>query len=123
MKWRFDNDRPIYLQIVELFKLFIISGDAQPGEKLMSVRELAAEAGVNPNTMQRALTELEREGLMYTNRTSGRYITESVSVISGIKNDYARQKTDDFLSDMKKIGFDTEETIKLLREYGGNQNG
>ncbi len=123
MKWRFDNDRPIYLQIVEQFKQSILSGEAEPGEKLMPVRELAADAGVNPNTMQRALAELEREGLMYTNRTSGRYITDDKTVIDELKKEFARKKLEGFLGDMERIGLGVDETIELLREYGGRKNG
>ncbi len=123
MKWKFDNDRPIYLQIVEQFKQFILSGEAEPGEKLMPVRELAADAGVNPNTMQRALAELERDGLMYTNRTSGRYITDDKAVIDRLKKEFARKKLEGFLGDMSRIGLGVDETIELLREYGGRKNG
>lgn len=123
MKWKFDNDRPIYLQIVEQFKQSILSGEAEPGEKLMTVRELAADAGVNPNTMQRALAELERDGLMYTNRTSGRYITDDKAVIDGLKKRFAKKKLEKFLDDMERIGLGVDETIELLREYGGRKNG
>lgn len=123
MKWKFDNDRPIYLQIVEQFKQSILSGEAEPGEKLMTVRELAADAGVNPNTMQRALAELERDGLMYTNRTSGRYITDDKAVIYGLKKGFAKKKLEKFLDDMERIGLGVDETIELLREYGGRKNG
>lgn len=123
MKWKFDNDRPIYLQIVEQFKQFILSGEAEPGEKLMTVRELAADAGVNPNTMQRALAELERDGLMYTNRTSGRYITDDKAAIDGLKKGFAKKKLEKFLDDMERIGLGVDETIELLREYGGRKNG
>ncbi len=122
MKWKFDNDRAIYLQIIEQFKLFIISGKVQKGGKLLSVRELAAEAGVNPNTMQRALAELEREGLMYTNRTSGRYITEEESIIKSVKEEYAKKKVTEFETDMHSIGYDLESAIELLRKYGGNKD-
>ena len=123
MKWKFDNDRPIYLQIVEQFKQSILSGEAEPGEKLMTVRELAADAGVNPNTMQRALAELERDGLMYTNRTSGRYITDDKAVIDGLKKRFAKKNIEKFLDDRERIGLGVDETIELLREYGGRKNG
>ena len=76
MSWTFKEDRPIYSQLVEHIKLGIVSGEWSPGSKLPSVRDLAEEAGVNPNTMQRALADLEREGLVHSKRTSGRYITE-----------------------------------------------
>lgn len=76
MAWELDSDRPIFIQIVERIQMEIISGKYSPGDKLPSVRELAAVAAVNPNTMQKALTELERTGLVYSQRTSGRFITE-----------------------------------------------
>ena len=77
MQWQLRGDRPIYQQLMEQLTEQIVSGQLGAGDKVPPVRELAAEAGVNPNTMQRALADLEREGLMYTNRTSGRYVTES----------------------------------------------
>ena len=76
MPWNLDNDRPIYMQLMERIQQDIISGAYQPGDKLPSVRDLAVEAAVNPNTMQKALSELERCGLVYSQRTSGRFITD-----------------------------------------------
>ena len=81
MEWNFRNDLPIYSQLVEQIKRGIVSGAFAPGERLSSVRDMAMEAGVNPNTMQRALQELEREGLVFSQRSSGRFVTEDVSVI------------------------------------------
>ena len=89
MNWEFNNDRPIYTQIVEQIKLFIVSGEIAAGSKLASVRELAADAEVNPNTMQKALSELERIGLMHANRTSGRFITEDNAMILKVKQELA----------------------------------
>ena len=80
MAWTLDSDRPIFLQIVERIQTDIVSGRYQPGDKLPSVRDLAAEASVNPNTMQKAFAELERTGLVYSRRTSGRFITEDRTV-------------------------------------------
>lgn len=114
MKWEFSDDRPIYTQIVEQMKLFIVSGEVSPGEKVMSVRDLASAAGVNPNTMQRALSELERMGLMQSNRTSGRFVTEDVGVIQSAKLEIARRSISDFLDSMRKIGYDRKAAIKLL---------
>ena len=76
MKWQFKNDAPIYTQLIEQIKVGIVTNVFPPGERLPSVRDLAAEAGVNPNTMQRAMAELERQGLVYSQRTSGRMVTE-----------------------------------------------
>ena len=78
----FDNERPIYLQLMEMIKIQIISGKIKPGEKLPSVRDYAHEVKVNPNTVQKALTELERENLIYTERTNGKYVTDNSSLIN-----------------------------------------
>ena len=75
MTWNLTGDRPIWLQLMERLQLGIVTGEYQAGERLPSVRELAAEAAVNPNTMQKALTELERSGLLYAQRTAGRFVT------------------------------------------------
>ena len=82
MSWTLDNDRPIYLQLMERIQRDIIAGVYQPGDKLPSVRDLALEAAVNPNTMQKALSELERSGLVYSQRTSGRFITEDTEMLT-----------------------------------------
>lgn len=117
MIWNFDNDRPIYTQIIEHMKFFIISGELSPGSKLASVRDLASEAGVNPNTMQRALAELERTELVYSNRTSGRFITENEDIIKMTKTEVAEKNIQLFLDNMKKIGYDKNETLALLESY------
>lgn len=89
MPWTLDDTRPIYLQLEDIIKSKIIAGIYKPGQKLPSVRELAAEAAVNPNTMQKALAELERSGLVYTQRTSGRYITEDTAIMKNLKHQLA----------------------------------
>ena len=89
MPWNLDSDRPIFIQIIEKIQMDIISGQYAPGDKLPSVRELAQEASVNPNTMQKALSELERTGLVYSQRTSGRYITEDTAMIAELKSTLA----------------------------------
>lgn len=123
MDWEFDNQRPIYSQIIEYIKLIIVSGKLKPGEKLLSVRELAAVAGVNPNTMQKALSELESTGLVHPNRTSGRFVCEDPLLIQKAKNELARENISLFLSNMEKIGIKKEESIELLKEFkGGEQN-
>lgn len=118
MKWNFDNNKPIYSQIIDHIKLFIISGELKSGERLPSVRDLAGEAGVNPNTMQRALSELERTGLVYSNRTSGRFITEKEDIIKEIKTESAERSIREFLNNMEHIGYSKEEVIKILENYG-----
>lgn len=114
MSWDFSNDRPIYLQLMEKMHLKIICGDYKPGEKLPSVRDIASEASVNPNTMQKALIELEKTGLVFSKRTSGRFITEDSNMIENMKNNLAKEQINDFLKGMKKIGYTKEETLKLI---------
>lgn len=116
MTWNLDPSRPIYAQIAELVRLDIISGLYQPGTKLPSVRELAAQAKVNPNTMQKALTELERSGLVHSMRTSGRFITEDIDMIQKMKEDLATEQIRDFLEKMSGMGFQTQDTLKLIEK-------
>ena len=114
MAWILDDSRPIYLQIVDVIKTNIIAGAYQPGDKLPSVRELATEAAVNPNTMQKALSELERSGLVYSKRTSGRFITEDLNMIEEVKATLAKEKIESFLQSMQSLGFSKEETVSLM---------
>lgn len=116
MPWNLTFDRPIFMQIIEIIQLEIISGKYRPGDKLPSVRDLASEAAVNPNTMQKALSELERSGLVYSQRTSGRFITEDVKMIEELKSSLAKEKIHEFLENMQKLGFQKEETIRLMTE-------
>ena len=116
MDWRFRNDLPIYAQLVEKIKLGIVSGELPPGSRLPSVRDLAAEAGVNPNTMQRALQDLEREGLVFPQRTAGRFVTEDGCVIQGTKKAMAAEELARFLRAMETLGYDREGIIALLNE-------
>ncbi|MEY8323651.1 GntR family transcriptional regulator [Lachnospiraceae bacterium 54-11] len=118
MAWKLDSDRPIYAQILEVIQYQIVAGRYQPGERLPSVRDLASEAGVNPNTMQRALAELERNGLVMAQRTSGRVVTENMEMISEIRNKLAREQIREFIDKMKKLGFEKKEILSLLEEDG-----
>lgn len=117
MPWNLDSDRPIFIQILERIRIDIVNGKYQPGEKLPSVRELAAEAAVNPNTMQRAFAELERTGLVYSKRTSGRFITEDPKMIETWKADIAKEKIRLFLESMQQLGYGKEQTLSLMRQY------
>ena len=114
MAWALDSGRPIYAQIIERVQLDIITGRYKPGEKLPSVRELASEAAVNPNTMQKALSELEQSGLLYTQRTSGRFITEDTELIHRIKNDLATMQVREFIRKMRQIGLGDNEILQLI---------
>ena len=116
MEWSFRGDLPIYSQLVERIKQAIVSGELPPGGRLPAVRELATEAGVNPNTMQRALQELEREGIVYTQRTAGRFVTEDALVIAQVKKALAGEHIRVFLEGMGKLGYGRDEILDLLRE-------
>ena len=116
MKWYIDSDRPIYKQLVEQIELRIISGVYAPGDKLESVREMAMDAGVNPNTMQKALAELERMELVFAQRTSGRFITEDLKVIEEAKKNLAVQEIGAFLEKMKKLGMSRNEILVLMEK-------
>ena len=114
MPWNLDSDRPIFIQIIEKIQMDIMSGMYAPGDKLPSVRELAQKASVNPNTMQKALSELERTGLVYSQRTSGRYITEDTAMIADLKTTLARDIVTQFLDNMLRLGISEEEVIPLI---------
>ena len=114
MAWLLDSDRPIYTQIVEKIQMQIVSGYYSPGDRLPSVRDLAAEASVNPNTMQKAFAELERNGLIITQRTSGRTVTEDIQMIKGIQLELAKESIREFFEKMKELGYDKQEIIALI---------
>lgn len=114
MAWILNDDKPIYLQLVERLSKQIVAGSYQPGDKIPSVRDLAAQAGVNPNTMQRALTELERSGLINTNRTSGRSVSEDAQKIQSVREGLAKELVSQFLKEMSELGYAKAEAIDLL---------
>ncbi len=114
MSWDLKSDRPIYSQLIEQIEIKICSGIFAPGSKLPSVRELAQEAAVNPNTMQRALSILEEDGLLYTNRTSGRFITEDSKMIQKAKQKLAQEQISEFLEKMSSLGFSKTETLSII---------
>ncbi len=120
MQWELNSEKPVYLQLVEQIQAGIISGYYKPGDKLPSVRDLAAEATVNPNTMQKAMAELERTGLLYTNRTTGRYITSDEALIKQLKEQSAKEQVREFFDRMSLLGFHPEETYELITEIRSN---
>ena len=119
MGYIFDNERPIYIQLVEMLRQEIVSEKLKAGERLTSVRELALMVRVNPNTMQKALAELENEGLIYTERTNGKFVTDNKELIGKIKKELAKEKVNNFLNDMKSIGITYNDAVKYLQELGG----
>ncbi len=116
MPWDLDNNRPIYLQLMEKIQQDIVSGIYKPGDRLPSVRELALDAAVNPNTMQKALSELERSKIVHSRRTSGRFITEDEAMLKQLKNELAQEHIHDFFEKMNQLGFPKEETLALIQE-------
>ena len=117
MKWEFKSGIPIYLQIISLLKMKIAAGELPPGSQVQPVRELAMEAGVNPNTMQRALTQLEQEGLLYTQRTSGRFVTEDKQVLKEMRKSVSEQYVKDLFEALGKIGMNREEIIEAVSSF------
>lgn len=119
MTWSFSNDLPIYAQLIEQIKVGIATGVFPPGERLPSVRDLAMEAGVNPNTMQRALAQLEAEGLVYSQRTAGRFVTEDGARIAGMRRELAQGHLRAFIESMRSLAIPGEEALAMLEaEYG-----
>lgn len=120
MAWELDSDRPIYAQLVERIQMEIVSGYYPPGGKLPSVRELASVAAVNPNTMQKAFAELERSGLIITQRTNGRTVTEDTDKINDIRKQLADNHVINFFGKMKELGYTKKEVIQLVeKSYEG----
>lgn len=120
MDWKFTGDRPIWQQLTEQLTLRILKGQYPPGERLPAVRELAAQAGVNPNTMQRALAQLESDGLVLTNRTAGRTVTEDGVRLSELCMRLANEKIKQYLDSMALLGFSREEATALLEKWEEN---
>jgi DNA-binding transcriptional regulator YhcF (GntR family) len=116
MAWDLDTDRPIYAQLVEKIRMQIVSGFYPPGARLPSVRELAAEAAVNPNTMQKAFAELERGGLIVTQRTNGRTVTEDEELIRGFRGILAKEQVNAYFSGMDKLGYSRKEAVGMIQE-------
>lgn len=122
MSWQFSDDRPIYLQLVERLQFMIITGVYSPGEKIQSVRELAEIAAVNPNTMQKALAYLEQTGLIFSVRTSGRFITEDKELIKQVKDLYVKNIAGEFLEKMKNYNYSVSDIIELIKAVDKEEN-
>lgn len=122
MGWNFSQGKPIYLQIIGHIQAMILSGEYMPGDKIESVREFASLAGVNPNTMQKALQEMESMGLIITQRTSGRYITEDENKIRELRDQVAFSKTQSYISDLEKLGYKIDEIEAFVLQYKKKQS-
>lgn len=116
MAWSFSSDRPVYLQIADRIKKSILSGEYQPGQQMPAVRQLALEAAVNPNTVQRAFGELEDEGILLSKGTLGRFVTEDVQCVDVARNKLAQQLVSDFLCDMDQLSMSKEAILTMLKE-------
>ncbi len=131
MTIEFDNNLPIYLQIMNYIKLQIVTGKLGPGEKIPSVRDLAAELKINPNTIQRTFQELEREGVAESRRGLGRFVTSEDEKIMAIKKEMAAELLERFIGGMRELGFDNQTIVKIVaesveearHEEGGNTRG
>ena len=121
MSWEFQDHLPIYAQLMDTLKRRIITVRYLPGEKLPSVRDLAAEAGINPNTVQRAFSELEREGLIYTQRATGKYVTENADEIKSARQALAKTQVAEFLSNMQSLGYSVGDVIVLLQSFNESE--
>lgn len=117
MSWTFDNKKPIYLQIMEKIKLQIVSHTLEPNQQLPTVRELASEAGVNPNTIQRALSDLEREGFVYSKRTTGRFVTKDKELIAQSRKQLSEEELEHFVSSMTHFGYEKEKLPGVVSDY------
>lgn len=113
----FSSNSPIYIQIMDEIKKRIVSGIMKPGERIAPVRELATHFGVNPNTMQRALAELERQGLVFAERTSGRFLTEDKNLIGSLRDELAQQKLKEFIWQMTALGFTASQLGEMVNSY------
>ena len=116
MEFQFDNERPIYIQLVQQLRIAVVSGAFLPGSRLPSVRELALTAKVNPNTMQKALTELEGEGLVFTERTNGKFVTTDSGLLERAKRALAQGYADRFFGEMAQLGFDRAAALSYLQD-------
>lgn len=120
MNFVFDNNQPIYIQLLKQLKIYIISGHLSPGSRLPSVREFALIYKVNPNTMQKALIELEDLQLIYTERTNGKFVTTNTDLINQYREEYAKELSKTYIEQMKQIGFDTIDTLSYLNDITSN---
>lgn len=118
MPWELKNDRPIWLQLAETLSRQIVSGQYPTGLRIPSVRDLAAEAGVNPNTMQRALAYMEESGLVTAQRNAGRYVTQDANLIDEMRKNLAMAELELFCGKMSQLGYSVTETAALLKEKG-----
>jgi GntR family transcriptional regulator len=119
----FDSSMPIYLQIIDMIRQTVAAGAWPPGSKVASVRDLAIEFGVNPNTMQRALSELERDGLLLADRTAGRYVTTDRVLVEKLRGELAGRRIGQLLEQMAALGYNKEQVLRILQEKWSESDG
>lgn len=117
MAWRFNNNAPIYIQIMDEIRLRIARGELSPGDKVPPVRDLALKAGVNPNTMQKALSELEREGVLYSERTAGRFVSDVTNGENHYRDKICNNITLNYVNSMRELGIDGDELVDILKNF------
>lgn len=122
MGYEFDSNIPIYLQLRHYFRMQIVFGQLAPGERMPPVREIAVQYGINPNTVQRALTELEEDGLAYSQRTAGRFITEDRDRIAQMRQILAKETVDTFIKDIRPFGFSLDDIIDVMKSQWSDDN-
>ena len=122
MQFQIRDSRPIWQQLAQQLRERIVKGDYPPGSHFPTVRELAAQAGVNPNTMQRAMAQLETDGLVITNRTAGRTVTDRQDVLAEMRRTLALQRTEEYLKDLEALGLDRGAAMELCRAKGEGKN-
>ena len=122
LEFEFNNNTPIYIQILRIIEISIISGEYPPGARLMSVRDLAIKLRANPNTVQRAISELENTGLIYTERTNGRFVTDSKELILKHKQMYLESLAEEYLYNMKEIGVNSQGALTELKNIIAQSN-
>jgi len=116
LAWKFTSDKPVYLQIADRLTKSVLSGEYKPGEQIPSVRQLALEAAVNPNTIQHAFTELENNGLIISKNTVGRFVTDDEAIIEECRNDLAQSIVKDFMKNMAQLSITPEQALKYIEE-------
>ncbi|MDO4620801.1 MAG: GntR family transcriptional regulator [Lachnospiraceae bacterium] len=119
--WEFKDSSPIYLQIIAIIRTGILNSTYPPGSKLPAVRELALQAGVNPNTMQRALSELERDGLIHTERTNGRFVTEDQTVLQTLARQMAEERISELFQQLRNLGLTDTQIIDMVQNWKGRE--
>ena len=116
MAWSFSSDKPVYLQIADRIRKSVVSGEFKPCEQIPTVRQLALTAAVNPNTVQHAFAELEKEGIIVSQGTTGRYVTEDIRIIEACRNNMAQRLVESFARDMQELAISNDSIICMLEE-------